>query len=166
MGYQNRRYKREKHTICTPCPVARSFESLLSNITYLNIRICFIHAPVAQGIEQWIPNPCAASSILAGGTININRLQWFCPLLCYRFATILLLVWKIVSSLLVRTLPLYDYLVIRFSLEKFYTESTNDEAKKIAKDFVAMFLPKKNIPAIKAAFELIECSGRQWGWRE
>ncbi len=26
-------------------------------------------APVAQWIEQWIPNPCAASSILAGGTI-------------------------------------------------------------------------------------------------
>ena len=25
-------------------------------------------APVAQWIEQWIPNPCAASSILAGGT--------------------------------------------------------------------------------------------------
>ena len=27
-----------------------------------------LHAPVAQWIEQWIPNPCAASSILAGGT--------------------------------------------------------------------------------------------------
>ena len=27
------------------------------------------YAPVAQWIEQWIPNPCAASSILAGGTI-------------------------------------------------------------------------------------------------
>jgi len=40
-------------------------------------------------------------------------------------------------------LPLYDYLVIRPSLEKFYTESTSDEAEKIAKDFVAMFLPKK-----------------------
>ena len=26
------------------------------------------HAPVAQWIAQWIPNPCAASSILAGGT--------------------------------------------------------------------------------------------------
>ncbi len=25
-------------------------------------------APVAQWIEQWIPNPCAAGSILAGGT--------------------------------------------------------------------------------------------------
>jgi hypothetical protein len=31
------------------------------------------YAPVAQWIEQWIPNPCAASSILAGGTIKINR---------------------------------------------------------------------------------------------
>ena len=29
---------------------------------------CTILAPVAQWIEQWIPNPCAASSILAGGT--------------------------------------------------------------------------------------------------
>ena len=27
-----------------------------------------LYAPVAQWIEQWIPNPCAASSILAGGT--------------------------------------------------------------------------------------------------
>ena len=45
--------------------------------------------------------------------------------------------------MLVTTLPLYDYLVIRPSLEKFYTESTNDEAEKIAKDFVALFLPKK-----------------------
>ena len=27
-----------------------------------------LEAPVAQWIEQWIPNPCAASSILAGGT--------------------------------------------------------------------------------------------------
>ena len=26
------------------------------------------NAPVAQWIEHWIPNPCAASSILAGGT--------------------------------------------------------------------------------------------------
>jgi hypothetical protein len=77
-------------------------------------------APVAQWIEQWIPNPCAASSILAGGTININRLQLFCPLPYYRFATILLLVRKIVSSLLITTLPLYDDLVIRPSLEKFY----------------------------------------------
>jgi hypothetical protein len=40
-------------------------------------------------------------------------------------------------------LLLYDYLVIRPSLEKFYTESTSDEAEKIAKDCVAMFLPKK-----------------------
>ena len=30
----------------------------------------FQYAPVAQWIEQWIPNPCAASSILAGGTIT------------------------------------------------------------------------------------------------
>ena len=28
-------------------------------------------APVAQWIEQWIPNPCVASSILAGGTRKI-----------------------------------------------------------------------------------------------
>ena len=31
-------------------------------------------APVAQWIEQRIPNPCAASSILAGGTKNLKRL--------------------------------------------------------------------------------------------
>ncbi len=31
-------------------------------------------APVAQWIEQWIPNPCAASSILAGGTRLIKGL--------------------------------------------------------------------------------------------
>jgi hypothetical protein len=30
------------------------------------------YAPVAQWIEQWIPNPCAASSILAGGTSKIK----------------------------------------------------------------------------------------------
>ena len=35
-------------------------------------------APVAQWIEQRIPNPCAASSILAGGTKEIKGL-WFTP---------------------------------------------------------------------------------------
>ena len=45
--------------------------------------------------------------------------------------------------MLVTTLPLYDYLVIRPSFDKFLTESTNDEALKIAKHFVATFLPKK-----------------------
>ena len=49
----------------------------------------------------------------------------------------------IVSIMLVTTLPLYDYLVIRPSFDKFLTESTNDEALKIAKHFVATFLPKK-----------------------
>ena len=33
-----------------------------------------VFAPVAQWIEQWIPNPCAASSILAGGTNKIKGL--------------------------------------------------------------------------------------------
>jgi hypothetical protein len=32
-------------------------------------------APVAQWIEQWIPNPCAARSIRAGGTKNIKGLE-------------------------------------------------------------------------------------------
>jgi len=49
----------------------------------------------------------------------------------------------IVSIILVTTLPLYDYLVIRPSFDKFFHESTNDEAIKIAKHFVSMFLPKK-----------------------
>ena len=49
----------------------------------------------------------------------------------------------IVSIMLVTTLPLYDYFVIRPSFDKFLTESTNDEALKIAKHFVATFLPKK-----------------------
>jgi len=48
----------------------------------------------------------------------------------------------IVSIILVTTLPLYHYLVSRPSFEKFLTESTNDEALKIAKHFVSMFLPK------------------------
>jgi hypothetical protein len=30
------------------------------------------YAPVAQWIEQWIPNPCAAGPIPAGGTTNIK----------------------------------------------------------------------------------------------
>ena len=45
--------------------------------------------------------------------------------------------------MLVTTLPLFDYLVIRPSFDKFLTENTNDEALKIAKHFVATFLPKK-----------------------
>ena len=49
----------------------------------------------------------------------------------------------IVSIMLVTTLPLYDYLVIRPSFDKFFHKSTNDEAIKIAKHFVSMFLPKK-----------------------
>ena len=48
----------------------------------------------------------------------------------------------IVSIMLVTALPLYDYLVIRPSFDKFLTESTNDEALKIAKHFVTRFLPK------------------------
>ncbi len=36
-------------------------------------------APVAQGIEQRIPNPCAASSILAGGTIFQRHMTLYCP---------------------------------------------------------------------------------------
>jgi hypothetical protein len=37
----------------------------------------------------------------------------------------------IVSIMLVTALPLYDYLVIRPSFDKFLAESTNDEALKI-----------------------------------
>ena len=48
----------------------------------------------------------------------------------------------IVSIMLVTILPLYDYLVIRPSFDKFLTESTNDEALKIAKHFVTRSLPK------------------------
>ena len=33
-------------------------------------------APVAQWIEQWIPNPCAACSIHAGGTSRLKRIKW------------------------------------------------------------------------------------------
>ena len=36
----------------------------------------YFFAPVAQWIEQWIPNPCAASSILAGGTNKIKGLHY------------------------------------------------------------------------------------------
>ena len=32
-------------------------------------------APVAQWIEQWIPNPCAACSIHAGGTSRLIRIK-------------------------------------------------------------------------------------------
>lgn len=49
----------------------------------------------------------------------------------------------IVSVVLVTTLPLYNHLVIRPSFEKSLTESTSDEAVKLAKHFVAMFLPQK-----------------------
>jgi hypothetical protein len=49
----------------------------------------------------------------------------------------------IVSVLLVATLPLFNYLVIRPSFEKFLTESTNDEASKIAKHFVKMLFPQR-----------------------
>ena len=48
----------------------------------------------------------------------------------------------ILSIILVTSLPLYNYLVIRPSFEEFLAESTNDEAVKIAKHFIAMFLPQ------------------------
>jgi predicted PurR-regulated permease PerM len=35
---------------------------------FFGIILSYLIAPVAQWIEQWIPKPCAASSILAGGT--------------------------------------------------------------------------------------------------
>jgi hypothetical protein len=37
--------------------------------------ISFLYAPVAQWIEHWIPNPCAAGPIPAGGTTNHSVLQ-------------------------------------------------------------------------------------------
>ena len=49
----------------------------------------------------------------------------------------------IVSIILVATLPLFNYFVIRPSFEKFLTESTNDEAAKIAKHFVKMYFFQK-----------------------
>ena len=49
----------------------------------------------------------------------------------------------IVSIILVTTLPLYNYLVIRPSFDKYFTESTSDEAVKIAKHLMAMFLPQQ-----------------------
>lgn len=51
----------------------------------------------------------------------------------------------IISIILVITLPLYNYLVIRPSFEKFLTQCTNDEAVRIAKHFVAIFLPKETV---------------------
>ena len=39
-----------------------------STAGYFVIRDIFFQAPVAQWIEQWIPNPCAAGPIPAGGT--------------------------------------------------------------------------------------------------
>ena len=48
----------------------------------------------------------------------------------------------ILSIILVTSLPLYNYLVIRPSFEEFLAESTNDEAVKIAKHFIEMFLPQ------------------------
>ncbi len=51
----------------------------------------------------------------------------------------------IVSILLVTTLPLFNYFVILPSFEKFLTKSTNDEAEKISKHFVKMFLSQKTI---------------------
>jgi len=76
----------------------------------------------------------------------------------------------IVSIMLVITLPLFGYLVIRPSFEKFLIESTSDEAVKIAKHFVAMFIPQKmgvsknkiryyvpdDIENFKSNFELIK----------
>ena len=54
------------------------------------VPISCLHAPVAQWIERWIPNPCAAGSIPAGGTNNFKYLYNYCTLPCYLFATILL----------------------------------------------------------------------------
>lgn len=51
----------------------------------------------------------------------------------------------IVSIILVIILPLYDYLIIRPSFDKFLTESTSDEAEKIASHFVDMFFPQKTV---------------------
>jgi len=63
----------------------------------------------------------------------------------------------IVSIILVATLPLFNYLVIRPSFEKFLTESTNDEATKIAKHFVKMFfLPKKGFSKYEIRFHVAD----------
>jgi hypothetical protein len=49
------------------------YEKKVVTATQMMYFQCTIMAPVAQWIEQWIPNPCAASSILAGGT---NKYKW------------------------------------------------------------------------------------------
>lgn len=51
----------------------------------------------------------------------------------------------IIAIILVIILPLLNYLVIRPSFEKFLTQCANDEAARVAKHFVAMFIPKKTI---------------------
>ncbi len=52
----------------------RNIEVIWQNNRFFNYLILHTFAPVAQWIEHWIPNPCAASSILAGGTNNIKEL--------------------------------------------------------------------------------------------
>jgi len=49
----------------------------------------------------------------------------------------------IVTIIMVTTFPLYDFFVIRPSFEKFLTEGTTDEAKKITQHLVSMYLPQK-----------------------
>ena len=44
-----------------------------------------LYAPVAQWIERWIPNPCAASSILAGGTNILTGFQVSIPAILFHF---------------------------------------------------------------------------------
>lgn len=58
-------------------PGGRSMEISLPKIRHWCKIIFLCFAPVAQGIEQRIPNPCAACSIHAGGTNNIKELPFF-----------------------------------------------------------------------------------------
>jgi hypothetical protein len=57
------------------------------------------------------------------------------------FKNVLLRNILIVSMLLVTVLPLYNYLVIRPAFERFFNETTNDEAVRIAKHLAAMLFP-------------------------
>jgi integrase len=66
----NVRYKRFGKAWKKACQAAKVDLKCFHDFRRTAVRIK--EAPVAQWIEQWIPNPCAAGPIPAGGTNNFS----------------------------------------------------------------------------------------------
>ena len=67
-GYENTTIVESGLYFTAPIIFSIASTGSIEHLSPPNLKKLNLSAPVAQWIEQWIPNPCAAGSIPAGGT--------------------------------------------------------------------------------------------------